>query len=99
MLGHPPAAEGPHGSSHPIPIPVLPSRGGTPQGCSPQEKRVMEAPREGLAWGWLRARRGLGQARVPLAAGSLGVIYGHGGVLRSPSPVGSVFRRRVGSCR
>lgn len=57
--------------------------------------------REGLAWGWLCARCRLGQARVPLATGSPGVIYGRSGVLRSPSPAGSVlrWRWRVGSCR
>lgn len=57
----------------------------------------MEALREGLAMGLapcpLRAEPHAGPA------GSLGVIYRHGGVLRPPSPAGSVLRRRVGSCR
>lgn len=73
--------------------------GTTAQGLSPQEKQMMEARREGLAWGWLRARCRLGQARVPLATSSLGVIYGRSGILRSPSPGGSVLRRWVESCR
>lgn len=57
----------------------------------------MEALREGLAVGlapcppWAGPRVG--------HAGSLGVIYRHGGVLRPPSPAGSVLRWRVGSCR
>lgn len=44
--------------------------GGTAQGLSLQEKRMMEMQIEGLAWGWLRACCGLGQVRVPLATGS-----------------------------
>lgn len=72
---------------------------GMAQGLSPWEKWMMEAWREGLAWGWLHALHGLSQERVPLATGSPGVIYGCGGVLQSPSPAGSVLQRRVGRCR
>ena len=73
--------------------------GETAQDLSPQEKGMMEVQGEGLARGWLRACRRLGQAGVPPTAGSPGVIYGHGRVLRSPSPAGSVLRQRVGSFR
>lgn len=72
---------------------------GTAQSLSPWEKWMMEAWREGLAWGWLHALRGLSQERVPLATGSPGVIYGCGGVLQSPSLASSILRRRVGRCR
>lgn len=75
------------------------SCGGTAQGLSLQEKGTAEVQREGLAWGWLRAHHGLGQAWVPLATGSPGVIYRRSGVLRSPSPASSILRQQVGSCR
>lgn len=61
------------------------SQGGTDPGLSLLEKRMMEAQREGLAWGWVRCPPWAGLTVGPAGGGSQGVIYGHSVVLRPPA--------------